>query len=350
MGNGREVVLITGCSGRIGFKAAERFSTEYAVVGFDVFLAGNFPDVEFVSVDIGSDKSVNEGMKHVREKYGNKIASVIHLAAYYSFSGGQWSRYEKITIEGTRRLLDALQSFEVGQFIFSSTMLVHAPCKTNEKICEDSLVKPTWEYPKSKVLTEELIHKKRGNIPSVILRIAGVYDDRCHSIPLSNQIQRIYEKQFEGHLFAGDLTHGAAFIHMDDLIDALWLCVKKRTELPEETVFLIGEGTTLSYETLQKTFGRLLYGKEWKTFSVPKPLAKLGAWMQNHLPFFKKGFIQPWMIDIADDHYALDISRAKNLLGWKPKRSLQDTLPKMVEALKKDPLAWYDENKLKRGK
>jgi hypothetical protein len=50
------------------------------------------------------------------------------------------------------------------------------------------------------------------------------------------------------------------------------------------------------------------------------------------------------MVDMADDHYALDISRARELLDWQPKRSIRATLPKIVQALKDDPLAWYRDN------
>lgn len=346
----RQVILITGCSGRIGFKLAERFSSSYQVVGFDVYLAGHLPSVEFVIVDLASDESVKEGLDYVKREYGNRIASVVHLAAYYSFSQKHSPNYERITVQGTTRLLTALQGFEVEQFIFSSTMLVHKPCLPGQKINEDSPVEPKWDYPLSKVKTEAAIHRLRGKIPSVILRIAGVYDDRCHSIPLSNQMQRIYENQFEAHLFAGDVTHGSSFIHMDDLIDAIALCVDKRHELPEECVLLIGESTTMSYDQIQHLMARLIHGSEWKTWSVPKPIAKVGAWTQQHLPFMKESFIQPWMIDLADDHYELDISRAKRLLGWEPKHRLAETIPRWVKELKEDPILWYDENKLKKTK
>ncbi len=53
------------------------------------------------------------------------------------------------------------------------------------------------------------------------------------------------------------------------------------------------------------------------------------------------------MIDVADDHYELDISRSRALLGWEPRRSRRETLPKMINALKADPAGWYRENKLK---
>ncbi|MFX8262720.1 hypothetical protein ABTL46_22955, partial [Acinetobacter baumannii] len=56
--------------------------------------------------------------------------------------------------------------------------------------------------------------------------------------------------------------------------------------------------------------------------------------------------IKPWMVEQSNDHYVLDISRARSLLGWDPRHSLRDTLPKIVEALKRDPPGWYKANKL----
>jgi nucleoside-diphosphate-sugar epimerase len=56
------------------------------------------------------------------------------------------------------------------------------------------------------------------------------------------------------------------------------------------------------------------------------------------------------MIDLADDHYELDISRAKKLLDWEPKRSLEETLPIMIKDLKDDPNEWYQFNGLKGKK
>jgi hypothetical protein len=53
------------------------------------------------------------------------------------------------------------------------------------------------------------------------------------------------------------------------------------------------------------------------------------------------------MIDLSDDHYCLDITQARKFLGWEPKHRVKDTIPLWVEELKRDPLSWYDENKLK---
>jgi uncharacterized membrane protein len=225
-------------------------------------------------------------------------------------------------------------------------MLVHAACEPGERINEDWPLEPKWDYPKSKVATEQLILRERGDVPVVLMRIAGVYDDQCHSIPIAQQIKRIYEHQFVGHFFSGDLTHGAAFVHMEDMVEALALAVERRKELPQVTTLLIGEPDTLSYDELQRIISRHLHDKEWRTYRIPKTLAKFGAWLQTLLPGGDP-FIKPWMIDIADDHYALDISRARALLGWEPRRSLRETLPNMIRELKADPVNWYQENDLK---
>ena len=334
----KPIVLVTGSCGRIGSHVVKRLSGAFQVFGLE--LPKSPPMDQVISVDLSSDKSVEEAFRKVPKR---KIASVVHLAAYYSFDQKRSELYEAVTVRGTERLLKALQQFDVDQFIFSSTMLVHAPTQPGYPIDENSPIAPKWDYPRSKIETEALIHKLRGSISTVILRMAGVYDDHCHSIPISHQIQRIYEKKLEARLFSGDLTHGAPFLHMEDLVDGIELAVAKRKELPPELVLLLGEPNTLSYDQLQRKISSLVHGKTFKTWRIPKPIAKLGAWVQG---LIGNPFIKPWMIDLADDHYELDLSRAKTHLGWSAKQSLERTLPKMIGGLKADPDRWYALNQL----
>ena len=44
--------------------------------------------------------------------------------------------------------------------------------------------------------------------------------------------------------------------------------------------------------------------------------------------------------------YALEITRANTVLGCEPKGRLRDAVPKIVAALKADPLQWYRDSKL----
>ncbi len=332
----KPILVITGVSGRLGSAAARQFSHDFHVIGLDIRAPEE--EMEFIFTDLATLEGVKDSFHQIREKHGNAIASVIHLAAYYNFEGGAWEKYQKITIDGTKHLLEALSEFEVEQFIFSSTMLVHVPCRRGEKINEQSEVKPKWEYPLSKVKTEELIHEKRGAMPCVILRIAGVYTDVCDSIPISQHIIRIYKKKLESHFFPGNVNHGASFLHLEDFIHALVMIVEKRSTLPQEEIFLLGELDVMSYRDLQHEIGMLVHGKSWWTVSIPKWMAKLGASL-------KKSFIKPWMIDLADDHYDLDVGKAARDLRWEPVHRLKNSLPRMIALLKENPEKWMNEHR-----
>lgn len=343
----KELIVVSGSSGLIGTSLINKLSERYRVAGLDN-VGYPFPPItaECVCIDITSDESMINAMKRIEYGYGNHVASVIHLAAYYDFAGKPSPLYEKITVKGTERLLRVLKGFNVDQFIFSSSMLVYKPTVPGKKIAEDWPLEPKWEYPKSKVKTEKILHQQRGDIPVVNLRIAGTYNEKGNSIPITNQIQRIYENRITSHFYPGDTSHGNVFVHLEDVIDAIVKTVEKRKEFPQEITINIGEPETLSYETLQHIIGKAIHGKEWKTHKIPKPLAKVGAWMQD---IFGDPFIKPWMVDLADDHAEVDITRARKLLGWEPKHSLRTTLPKkMIAFLKADPKAFYKENKLNK--
>ncbi len=349
MNDQKATILITGTSGRIGYPLAKRLSESFNVIGFDRRAPSHPPpSAECMYVDLTSDESLRRGLQAIRDLHGNRIVSVIHLAAYYDFSGAPSPLYEEITVRGTERLLRMLQDFEVEQFIFSSTDLVYEPSAPGQRINEDSPLQPKWPYPESKVKTEQVIHAERGKIPTVILRIAGVYNDLCDSIPLAQQIQRIYEHDITARLFPGQVSAGRqAFVHNEDVLDTIVLAVTRHKELSPEVTLLIGEPESLSYDELQRVLGRLIHNVGWKTYSLPKLVAKVGALAQEKLPLNRPPFIKPWMIDLATDSFELDISRAHTILGWKPKHSLRDTLPKMIPALRADPLAWYRENEIK---
>lgn len=343
-----DIILITGSNGRIGSAVMTALrKTHNNVVGFDQKAPEDPPEgCTRIAVDVTSDDSVAEGLRILRAHHGARVASVIHLAAYYDFNGKPNPLYEKVTVNGTRLLLQGLQAgFDVQQFIFSSTMLVHKPGEPGVFITEDWPIGPTWAYPQSKVDTEAVIHEERGDVPTVILRFAGVYDDGCNSPPLANQMQRINERQLESHLYSGESSHGTAYVHMNDVVDAIARAVERRATLAAETVMLIGESDTLSYDELQHTFMRQILDESYETYNVPGPIAKTGAWVEDNI-LGQNPFIKPWMINRASDHYALDPSRAKELLGWVPQHTLRKTIPKMVAALKADPLAFYRENGL----
>jgi hypothetical protein len=142
-------------------------------------------------------------------------------------------------------------------------------------------------------------------------------------------------------------------VHREDMLDAFSGPSTGAPTFPSGTVILIGEEDAPGYDDLQDQIGCLIHGtEEWRTLRVPKPVAAAGAWLMEKLePVIpdsidkgEKPFVKPFMVRMADDHYELDISRARKLLGWEPKHRITKTLPEMIAALKRDPEAWYEKN------
>ena len=350
---GKPIVLITGASGNLGASVGAALGADYRVVGMD--RDEGETDFPVLRIDVTSDDSVELAFRKFREQYGNRIASVVHLIAFFDFSGQPNPLYRKVNVEGTRRLLRALQGFEVEQFVYASTMLVHAPCKPGERIDEHQPIGPRWAYPESKVEAEAVIRDEHGEIPYVLLRLAGVYDTQSTVPTMAQQMARIYERNFQSHLYSGDTLAGQAMLHRDDLLDAFKRTIERRASLPEATALLIGEPDALGYDALQDKLGSLIHGADdWATLRLPKAVAAAGAWAQQKLePIVpdaidegEKPFIQPFMVHLADDHYALDVRRAREVLGWEPQHRLEDELPAMVLALKDEPASWYARHKI----
>lgn len=349
----KPVVLITGAAGNIGRSLAGALQDRYRVVGLDVTKGDtNYPVIE---VDLTDEKSVVEALERIGTEHGRQIASVVHLAAFFDFSGEDKPQYKSVNVEGSRNLIRGLQRFKVEQFVYSGTMLVHEPCSPGERIDESRPIAPGWAYPRSKAEAEQAISAARGGIPVVFLHLAGVYDERTSVPTFANQVARIYERDFQSHLYSGDTDAGQAMIHREDMIDAFVRTIDRRDQLAGETVILVGEPDAIGYDDLQDRLGALIHGKdEWATLRVPSAVAGIGAWVQDKaepvipdaIDQGTRPFIQPFMTRMASDHYALDISRARALLGWEPRHRLEDELPAIVAALKNDPAAWYEGNRI----
>jgi nucleoside-diphosphate-sugar epimerase len=343
----RPLVIVTGGSGLLGSVLIERLLGSCRVVSLDLDGDPTSPaPVEFICTDLTDDDSVGRAFGRIRATYGGRIASVVHLAAYYDFAGRDSPLYEQVTVEGTRRLLDQLADFDVEQFVFSSTMLVHEPTDPGDMVDESDEIEKSWPYPASKIETESVIrdHDATRRMSTVVVRIAGVYDETGHSPPITNQIKRIDGRWPTSHFYPADLDSGQAFVHLDDAVDALERIVVRRRELPDWFPVLIGESETVGYADLQDAIGNALHGRDWPTFRIPAPLAKVGAWVREKNPLGEDPFIRSWMVDRAADHYDLDISSAREELGWEPRHRVVDAIPAMVRRLEADRDGWYAEN------
>ena len=69
-----------------------------------------------------------------------------------------------------------------------------------EHIDETQPLAPAWAYPKSKAAAEAGLREEHGHIPSVVLRLAGVYDAQTMVTTIVREIARIYQHALVRHL------------------------------------------------------------------------------------------------------------------------------------------------------
>ncbi len=83
----KQVVVITGAAGNIGRHLTSKLSRKYRVIGLDLPDACEGRD-DMIGGDITSAESMASAIKELQEILnGDEVASVIHLAAYFDFTG-----------------------------------------------------------------------------------------------------------------------------------------------------------------------------------------------------------------------------------------------------------------------
>ena len=99
-----ETVIVTGSSGFIGRTLVDELARRYRIVGLDLVEPSELPpDASFVPIDLTTEDGVRNSLRQVRERHGRRIASVIHLAAYFDLTGEPNPKYEEVTVRGTER-------------------------------------------------------------------------------------------------------------------------------------------------------------------------------------------------------------------------------------------------------
>lgn len=318
-------VLITGGSGFIGENLISSLTTEYSLVVLDKIRPEHLPHgVQFINCDLTSRSGVREALSHLKKIKGEYLFSVIHLVA---------------NVQGTENLVQDLnQNFDVGQFIFSSSMTVYRPEKY--KLTEDSPLNTTSEDSRSYIECEKIIRKAGPRIPSVILRIAAVYDEFGRAPGIVREIQSIYELLFSSLFSSQNEANRQSCIHIDDMTTVFQRILEKKGLLSNGLTLNVAEDKPLSFDEIRRIISHEL-PDETISYRIPSLIT-------DHILQLKKIFILDPHEEYAYANFHLDTSLLKKTIRWTPIHSLQFILPKMIGYLVNYPGTWYRINNLER--
>lgn len=215
---------------------------------------------------------------------------------------------------GTLNMLEASHRNGVNKFIYASTNIYgdpkYLPIDENHPI---NLLSP---YAASKLSGEAycIVYNNSYNLNTVRLRFTNVYGPRQRSIKSKSGVISIFLERALNKkplIIFGDGNQTRDFVYVSDVVNALIKAAENENASGE--VFNIGWGVETSVIELARMIIELVDKKLKIIYGKPRAAD------------FKR--------------CKIDISKAKNLLGYKPKVGLKEGLIKTIE--------WYKSSRLK---
>ena len=306
--------LVTGAAGFIGSHLSEFLVRKgIPVVGVDSFVdyyprvmkEGNIADLktqknfEFIE---GSLLAVD------LENLLDDVDVVFHQAAQAGVRaswGQSFKIYTDNNILGTQVLLEACKQHPLKKFVYASSSSVYGDT-TDLPMRETSLPCPVSPYGVSKLAAEHLcrLYFKNFGVPTVSLRYFTVYGPRQRP---DMAFHRFFRWALEGRPLevygTGEQTRD--FTYIDDIVEANWLAVEKPVS---GEVFNIGGGSRVALNQVIGTINNIV-----------------GATPVVDHREFQKGDVR---------HTSADMTKAKDMLGYRPKVSIEDGLRMEFEWIK----------------
>lgn len=313
-------LLVTGGAGFIGSNLVRfllRERPEVEIVNLDLLTyAGDLSKLEgadgdsrltFVHGDI-CDGPLVRGLM-------DGVGAVLNLAAesHVDRSIRRPAPFVQTNIVGTRVLLDAAWEAGVPRFVQISTDEVYGElpwvdpdeaCTERERFTEESPLSPRSPYSASKAAADLLVHSYHSTygMDVVIPRGSNNYGPHQHSeklIPLmaSRAMERVPLPVY------GDGLHVRDWIYVEDFCSGILAALEKGR--PGEIYNFGGDAERTNLQVVRAVLRALGASEELITF-VPDRLGH-------------------------DRRYALDCSKARGELGWKPRRVFDVELPRTVD-------------------
>ena len=302
-------ILVTGAAGFIANRVARDLAAEHKVVAidnvndyYDVRLKEHrieaLDGIEFHRIDIENKAA----MQPLFEE--NQFDAVVNLAAR---AGVRYSMenphvYMTTNAHGSLNLLELMREFDVKKYVLASTSSLYAGQQMPfvESLAVNTPISP---YAASKKAAEVMAYSYHFlfGIDVSIVRYFTVYGPAGRpDMSIFRFIQWI-DQGVPIELF-GDGSQSRDFTYVDDIASGTIAALKP---VGYEIINLGGGNQPISMNTVIATLEDLL-GKKAKI---------------NYRDFHKADLKSTWA----------DISKAKNLLGWEPKISLQEGLENSVK-------------------
>ena len=254
----------------------------------------------------------------------NRIDTVIHLAArVHEMHEDALTQddYNQVNVDGTVRLAQMAANSGVKRFIFLSSVKVNGEGRSFPYL-ENDEVSPSDYYGISKWEGEKKLKKisLQTNLEAIVIRPPLVYGPGVKANFL--RLMKLVDRELPIPL--SSVKNLRSMIALDNLVDFILHCAK----IPEVSydVFFVSDDEDLSTPELIRRIASLM-GRRARLLPFPPGLLRLVGRITG-----KEG-----MVDRLCGSLQVDISKAKQLLGWKPPVTVDEGLSRTV--------SWYMKQK-----
>lgn len=346
-------ILITGATGFLGSALCVDLSRDHLVFGVerrtpDPRLRRAAAGTAWEFADITDAPGVDALFERIVRSVGS-IDVVLHFAAFYHF-GYRWrAEYQAVNVDGTAHLLEAAARHRVGRFVFAGSIAALEPPTAGIVLTEGSTDGAGVAYARSKMMGEALLRRYAHRIPTLSLRIGGVFTDWCELPPLYSLIHLWSKPLPLGRMMPGRGGAGFPYLHRQDLV----ACVRRiveRTEAPSphEVLLAAPDGCTRQvdlFPVVQAAMGR---SPGLAPLCLSPACLRPFLWIAQHVKTIsgRSVYEQPWMLDYADRPLVVDAARSHLRLDWRPRpgAGIVDRLPRIVHHFRTETLRWEHRN------
>ena len=345
-------IVITGASGFLGRRVLDLLKSQYKLIAIDLRSQSEsgvpkHPNITWHQFDICHKNALDTVCNEVRAS-GLQIHSVIHLAAYYDFTGEDHPEYQRTNIDGLRNVLDQCRVMKPRRFVFASSLAACEFPPRGGALTEDSPPDGQHPYAVSKRRGEEMLREYSDEVPSAIIRFAAMYSDWCEYPPLFVFLETWLSNQWNSRILGGRGESAVPYLHVRDGAVFLRKVVENADEFQRVVVLNASTNGAVTHQQLFEVATRYYYGETREPIHIPKFLAGPGVVARDALGRLlgKRPFERPWMAKFIDLQLTADASRTQELLGWRPHPRLDilQRVPFLIENMKTDPLEWSRRN------
>lgn len=348
-------VIITGATGFLGGQLVRQMRKEYRVFALDRRTpkeahAPEGPGIEWFRVDLGRLDQLREVFNRIREEGGAQL--LLHLAAYYDYSGEDSPEYTRTNVGGTRNVLELAEPLRLRKFIFTSSIAACPFPEPGGTVTEETQPSASFPYARSKQMGEALIREYRDRVPSCIVRPAAIFSDWCEYEVLDVFLETWCSRRWNARVLGGRGRSAVPYLHVEDLLSFLVRVVEKSGELePSEVLQASPDGCT-SHAELYREATRCYFGAPRRPLFMPVPLARLGMKARELLgrATGRMPFERAWMADYIDQRLSVNASRTRRRIDWAPDPNLGilKRLPQLIANMKERSGEWRKWNALRK--